>query len=393
MCWLFFIYPLVSLATLQAFDCRPRGLNLLAVDFREECPQPGSFYVVWSAAFVIIYPLGIPFFYLVSMVFMGVPFLAADLYEMGTLKALSFARLKSKPVQLLREMAQKLSSLKINSVGHEELSECQMLIDKIDAESFDENRMFRFETTSSYYLFVQTFLIYFDVDPFLPIEKVKFNGFLFKLINDSSLLASTSGSTVSYQEAIQLLVFQWDPVLQDKLRDAENEFKASATTNGEMKREKLKEFHNHMKAQRSRRSMYEALSRQKDGRFILSQKIFELCENIVANLKLPPTHITWSSVSINPVHQVMEESDSKDIELLQSLFVIHPDLPDHRVRKGLFGKLFNFASMLSSSEPQDLQSVNKRKKLAVDAIRRFGFLFVSYKVEFWYWDLIELSRK
>jgi hypothetical protein len=148
-------------------------------------------------------------------------------------------------------------------------------------------------------------------------------------------------------------------------------------------------------AQRAKRAMYEGILRQKDGRYILSKRLLELGKQLVADGKIAPPHTTWSSVSKStvPVQQIQEELDPRHIEKLESVFVFHPDLPDHCLKKGLFGKVFNLAAALTSSDLQDLQSVNKRKALAEAAISRLGFLFLSYKVEFWYWELIEMSRK
>ena len=78
MLWVFLVYPVVSLTTLQAFDCQPAGLGLLAADRNLKCPSGGDFLTGWSVAFIFVYPIGIPFFCFISMLGMGVHLIAQD---------------------------------------------------------------------------------------------------------------------------------------------------------------------------------------------------------------------------------------------------------------------------------------------------------------------------
>jgi hypothetical protein len=56
----FLLYPLVSLSTLEPFNCQPSGLGLLTADYREECPKRDSFEIVYASIFLVLYPVGIP---------------------------------------------------------------------------------------------------------------------------------------------------------------------------------------------------------------------------------------------------------------------------------------------------------------------------------------------
>ena len=86
MFWLFLVYPVVSLSTLQAFDCQPQGLGLLAVDRTLKCPSSGDFLIGWSIAFIFVYPIGIPLFCWISMLGMGVHLLAQDKIDANILR-------------------------------------------------------------------------------------------------------------------------------------------------------------------------------------------------------------------------------------------------------------------------------------------------------------------
>jgi hypothetical protein len=88
MFWIFLVYPVVSLTTLQAFDCQPAGLSRLAADFSQPCPSNDSILRIWSFVFILVYPIGIPLFCYVSMVGMGVHLVARDKIEFNILSAI-----------------------------------------------------------------------------------------------------------------------------------------------------------------------------------------------------------------------------------------------------------------------------------------------------------------
>ncbi len=86
--WTFLVYPVVSLTTLQAFDCQPEGLNRLAADYSQSCPEDSHMTRVWSIIFIIVYPVGIPCFCLLAMLRMGVHLVAQDKYDFNVLSAM-----------------------------------------------------------------------------------------------------------------------------------------------------------------------------------------------------------------------------------------------------------------------------------------------------------------
>ena len=88
MVWLFLVFPVVSLTTLQAFDCQPTGLGRLAADFNEPCPSYHDFLSIWSFIFIMVYPFGVPLFCYWSMLSMGVHIVAKDILNHILLRAL-----------------------------------------------------------------------------------------------------------------------------------------------------------------------------------------------------------------------------------------------------------------------------------------------------------------
>ena len=86
--FIFLIYSVVSVVTLEAFNCNPPGLGLLTADLRELCPENGSFLIVYSIIFILVYPIGIPLFVLASVILIGVPALVQDKRNAAMIRAL-----------------------------------------------------------------------------------------------------------------------------------------------------------------------------------------------------------------------------------------------------------------------------------------------------------------
>lgn len=84
----FLVYPMVSLMTLQSFNCQPIGLGLLAADYREQCPAPYSFLRNYSSFFILIYPIGVPLWMFVVMLRMNVHDLARKKVNSGLLSSM-----------------------------------------------------------------------------------------------------------------------------------------------------------------------------------------------------------------------------------------------------------------------------------------------------------------
>ena len=84
----FMLYPLLSLTTLEPFNCQPDGLGLLAADYREPCPTPTSFERLWATVFILVYPVGIPVGSILVLRSMGVHDIARKKIEGATVSAM-----------------------------------------------------------------------------------------------------------------------------------------------------------------------------------------------------------------------------------------------------------------------------------------------------------------
>ena len=108
---LFVIYPTVSVTTLRSFNCQRIGRYgwLLMADYSEACPyQEGqllrsekNFVFWWSAAFGILYPVGIPLLFLLIMQHYRVPEIAEAKIRVAKVGAMiTQYRLRAMPLEV-----------------------------------------------------------------------------------------------------------------------------------------------------------------------------------------------------------------------------------------------------------------------------------------------------
>jgi hypothetical protein len=83
--------------------------------------------------------------------------------------------------------------------------------------------------------------------------------------------------------------------------------------------------------------------------------------------------------------EIVNDSD------LVTAYAIHPDLPDLHLQRGILAKISGV--VFSYAGDVGMHTVNQRKQLEKKAIQRMGFVFVSYKANFWYWEIMEMMRK
>ena len=76
-------------------------------------------------------------------------------------------------------------------------------------------------------------------------------------------------------------------------------------------------------------------------------------------------------------------------------YVIHPKINDEYRQKGFFMQLVIFLCFGKREMPDEWKSPQARKEANLDEIARarVGFVFQAYKVQFWFWEMIEMMRK
>jgi hypothetical protein len=145
--FLFVIYPFVSKVVVGVFNCielDPYGDfegdgSWLKSDLREPCPHPGSsFTFSWGVLFLVVYPLGLPVLFVMTLYYFKVPQLATNKGKMHRLKA------------VLQQMGSYDSHQFKEWNGEQEpadfltASQCKLLL----KYQFDSHEAFKFENAS-----------------------------------------------------------------------------------------------------------------------------------------------------------------------------------------------------------------------------------------------------
>jgi hypothetical protein len=348
---LFLIYPIVSLSTMEAFNCQPIGLGKLAADFNEPCPEPTHFLRIWSYVFIAVYPVGIPLFCYFSMLTMGVHLVAQDIKFSLLLKSLILKYASLSPnseemSQLLEDCAEDIKLTK--SLAVDILVKFETL--KLEAKSLKELRKSRSE-----------------VEP--GKEETKKS-----CICISCICGQKKSENMHKKSGICSLCVGDNPdKSENKQRETEDRIR--------------KRF-------------------QKDSNEnprILSVLLVRLAKQLMHENTISIPSISWteyrekvaSKTEIRPV-QSKESEGSSSLNCngfdIKSVYAIHPDLEDDQ-EWGWWIKLQTSTGNLLMTMPQAWKTLNQRKGLGNKAFNRIGFLFTAYRVNFWYWEMLEMLRK
>ena len=340
MFWLFLIYPMVSLATLQAFDCRPLGLGKLAADFTVDCPDANSFLRVWSYIFIAVYPIGIPVFCYISMLQMGVHLVARDM----------------KNELLLRALVSKFASFNERSRG--------------------------------------------------------------KFVSQSDCI---QGFCVTKQLAIQILTFDFmggkqqpaPDIPQAKLSvkqkqdqgESEDPNKASYCSVESIK-QKCMPWQSKPLTQEQKVHWLQTIAQDEIKSKYLSVALFKLANDLLRDRIISIPSLSWNQgrnanneeIIVNRAKTSFAPEDLKCFESLQTSqnilekFAIHPAMDDSHTWT-FMEKVQTFIGSGSWSPSAEWKSVLLRKRMKDRAVERVGFVFAAYRVDFWFWEMIEMLRK
>jgi hypothetical protein len=336
MFWVFLIYPIVSLSTMQAFNCQPFGLGLLAADFNEPCPSPAHFLRIWSYIFIAVYPVGIPLFCYFSMLKMGVHLVARDI---------QFSL-------LLKSLVMKYASLSLISTSSIEIKPHDKEIIKLLADCAEDIKITKTQAVD--------ILVKFAV---LELEATR------KKKSFRTKISSEQGADESMNSAMWSSCVPVPP--------------------------NLKETPDRIRAQIQKES--------NENPGILYILLLQLAQRLVEKKIIAIPSISWAeyaesskSSSLQPAQS--KESNSTDtpnilsVDDLRSVYAIHPDLNDDE-EWGRWIKSQSSVGNMLKTIPETWKSFNQRKQMGMKAVDRIGFVFAAYKVDFWYWEMLEMLRK
>ena len=395
MYWIFLIYPVVSLTTLQAFDCQPPGLGRLAADLNELCPSNTSFLRVWSFLFIIVYPLGIPLFCYCSMVQMGVHLVAQDTVNSCLLRALLAVYMQRTAnyesrllISILTEQDGRGSESKIIEAYNTFFDDNQKIRKDVSLQGVDSNLM-------------ATFLLghCFSIDESIPVEQ--FKRAAKRTVHQASLFVNTEDRHLTKQQAIALLMFDWNQKTGAVRKSKGHSSHLDKTDIGEADTDetlKIKVPSDEMETIVQRRLNEEkhrqlnVLSEDSDKCKLLSVEIFKLANRLKQENVISVPSMSWRDTVTEEEEGSKGDISEDDFKKVQEEYVIHPDLPDDHEWSSQI-RFLNFLGLWTSETPSRWKTVNKRRGLKVVAVNRVGFVFASYKVTCWFWEIIEMVRK
>jgi hypothetical protein len=361
MFWVFLIYPVVSLSTMEAFNCQPEGLRKLAADFNEPCPGQTHLLRIWSYVFIAVYPVGIPLFCYLSMLAMGVHLVARDV----------------KFSLLLKSLVLKYASLSPSSASEEInllLADCEHDIKITKSTAIDI--LVQFETLE------------------LEARKLK------KL--QESKRKTEQGQSDTKKSGMCASCFSGSSKSKPK-SDSKKSGMCTSCISGSSELKATSEE----KASKIRKRIEKA---HNDNPRVLSVLLLQLAKKLLRENTISIPRISWKDFRDSEASKTLIQRGSKTVDSesdlspehpsslesvhidLKSHYAIHPDLDDHH-EWGWWIQLQSSVGNLFMTMPEAWRTINTRKQLGGKALERIGFLFATYKVEYWYWEMLEMFRK
>ena len=485
MFWLFLVYPIVSLTTLQAFDCEPAGLGRLAADFNEPCPSIDSLLDIWSFAFFLVYPIGIPLFCLAAMLSMGVHLVARDKIESSILSAVvakyinlttdiesrriaGLFRLASNDNENLKEDMEErwsqvidndgdLSSVKVDYWKKQfvdsdserarvvrRLGTCISKGISISKNKFKSILFLERQIENMYPVFcdrttkelrdaadinlvgldpnsIRHFFHEYDNIGGGKISIDAFSDMVHEVVKKNEMFIGVESDRLTNEQAVSLLLHDWtsknenfhpiatsfvsqwnsanitDPYSDTEglntINSAATDYKRMAKKENEREIKQIKEpvnfYPDNGKEEQAetREEMEQRLledCKTDLGRRAVAEQVRELGWRLIRDKIISVPDISWDKTSSSHNADV-DQGPKSDL----ANFVIHPDIEDKR-------NVSNIEKLLASGTftmPKEWATVNTRLLLEKKAIARVGFVFQAYKINFWFWEMLEMLRK
>ena len=395
----FLAYPVVSLTTLQAFDCQPLGLNRLAADYNEPCPENSSFLRVWSIIFIWIYPLGVPAFCYIAMLGMGVHLIAQDILNKELLHGLAV-----KYIQCTEKSSKKILDLFTLDKLLQESDNDSKLIEEVynffvdtHGNIAEHNEKFRSSDVDT------EILREFFYQHALPFQHTfslaDFKTMLHSATVGKDLMVNVNAGCVTKEQAVELILFDWK-------KNAEHSISESSTVLSKLKQKPLVDSLKSLaKDELDKQAECVARNKREYLKYMAkndAKKLGVLLLKIAKDLKndniIASRTVPWDESIIELEHEegkVLQVKNSHELpghDALHEVYALHPKLnDDHQwnpieILQNRLGNLF-------FKVPEHWKCAHGRMKLKSLAINRVGFIFASYHAKFWFWELLDMLRK
>jgi hypothetical protein len=334
----FVLYPVVSTTSLQAFDCQPSGLGLLSSDYRELCPASLSFISLYSAAFSLLYALGLPIFFYASLLHLSVGKVAKSKIEDSILRAMILAFLKdTSSVE-----SQRLSRL----VGSpSEIEEFERRCMQVYSHYFTSEGVLSEHTLGADKVMMIDLVQQYDANGDGRVDAGEFQAMMRAVLRDTTVFTGAERGYEINAEQLQCLSTHKFSNCRSK-EDATGSF----ITNS---------FSNKTPQKIRRRNIDDGLNES-----------------------------TCHTVTVAEPHQEL------NVEILRAQALA---LGRDMVKRGVL--VYDEPVWDSPGAVQEVFSGEEGSKndimrrLESMAIRRVGFIFLTYRVGYWWWEITEMTRK
>jgi hypothetical protein len=328
----------------------------LTADYSEQCPNAASFIGVYSAIFSFCFPLGIPLFFYFTLAFMGVGKVSNYKVENSVLRAMMLAFVKeatSVEMQTLgRLVGLSQSQTQGNSHELDDSDGFRRRCNNLYKLYFTEDGLLNQDQNSSAdWSTFKNLVDRHDVNGDGKIDEAEFQSMMSAVLKKTTLFTGAErGHELNEEQLRTLILYPFAKI--------EEPGKGAAFKNVIEKEEAKK------KATAKRKK---AELEEDERRHALESKLDELTTGLGEREK----------VSILRNIAIL---DGRKLCTNGTILMEDPrwDL-DLKLEK--------------PANSSDIDSEVSMKYLEMVAIERVGFIFLTYKVSFWWWELLEMIRK
>ena len=397
---LFLLYPTVSVATLRSFNCQdlgPSGVRLMA-DYSEMCPS-GNFIFYWAAVCTAVYPVGVPLFFILVMRAYRIPQIAEGKLNEAKVDALVIAyKKRATPV----EVEILIRQLRVNGVALRDGPLMDLRIDML----FHALALHGTKGLSDS-LSVSNFVAFFVANsPLLGLPNPD-KAVLKALIEAKDTSGDGSIDRDEFREMMHQMVtiqglFTGHEAVDDMHYDQLSRLYEFHKT-GEIYLENAIKRKESSEEEGLQQKAIRAVTRRFAGNSVKPESVKPKIEELLERLEKVGPGVVQQMEYIGAA-EMMKLQGRKDVrkeavEALQQAMV-----EDLRKRvlvlaneKALDGTIAIPTVLWSSVKKKTWNGMGPNARRAAEeeerAIKRIGFLTKNYKVQFWYFELLEMVRK
>ena len=380
MLWLFIIYPTVSVTVLKSFNC-DAPLERLRIDYRVVCSwmEMGPLFY-YASVFVCIYPIGIPAFVYAIMYAHGIPGMAKGKMFAAAVESL-IDKFKKSTVSQEGAVIGRLVGSPSDPSFSEKVEDLFNQIDVDGGGTLDAKEM-----VDHFKLCGITKMTVERLKPFMKqiglsvddeVDKEAFEKLVSKVAGNS--LAFTGHEKVedlSHAQLTMLYVFPW--IRYEKAQAKWQEMAAAeAATAAQKKKAELE-------AGGVKRTISGATAPSPGGGAPDQEVDIEEVKKAAPPRVIAP----WEE---QEVEEVTEKDSLFETFVDPIKYVRAQNLTDEQLRDKILEKAGRLAGeKIITIKVLKWDGSTEQERLA---LQRIGSVFAPYKVEFWYFELIEMGRK